>query len=652
VTRWRTAAAVGALAVLAGYPAAAAGGVKVDSVDTAEYPRVSVTVSLSAEVLGEPLTADDFAVVVGGVRPSVDVFALVADPIDVVVAIDTSGSMAGAAMSQARAAAVSFVEQMPDSVRVAVVAFATEPEVVAPFGTPTDEIISGLGSLQADGHTALYDAVVESSALFDGPDTRRVIVLLSDGGDTSSVATLDAAAAALEDGGIELRAVALLTSDTDMGALDRLSTGEPPISVTNASGLAAAYEALALELTGRYRLSFSTSSGGPTRLSVFVNTAGGIVTDSRVVQLPHSSVTATTAPAAGPGSLGDPASPGEAGAGIIDVQPPTYVVTGEPGALGRGWALPVGVALVFVGLAVAFWMTGRNDDQYEAPLPLDGLGLDTDEPEGRSILSRLGRRVTSVGVRVAGPRMARNGGLDQRLDRAGLVVRSGEYVVIAAAAVIVGVTAGLVFAGAIGAVLLGGAVALLPRFILRVLTNRRREAFADQLEGTLQIIAGSMRAGHALTQAISIVAAESDSPTSDEFNRVIVETRLGRPLEDSLDALADRMQNEDLGWVVDAIQIQHEVGGNLVEVLEAVMATIRDRNQLRRQVKALSAEGKMSAVVLLALPFVIAGFIGAMSPEYLAELTGSGVGRVLLVVAAVFMGIGALWIKKLIEVEY
>lgn len=640
MSRWRIAAAAGILAVLAGVPAAAAGGVRIESVDTTGYPRVSVTVSLSAEILGQQPRAADFAILVDGARPSIDVFALIGDPIEVVIAIDTSGSMRGTPMSQARAAAVSFVEQMPESARVAVVAFSTRPTVVAPFGTSVEEIIAGLESLEADGETALYDAVVSASRQFGESEVRRVIVLLSDGGDTSSAATLDDAVSALQAGEIELRAVALITPETDMGALDRLSTGEPVVSVSSASGLAAAYQAVALEITGRYRLSFNSSSGGPTRLDVFVNAAEGVVTDFRVVQLPLSSVTAPTTPTAGSGT------------GVIGIEPAAYVVTAEPGALGRGWALPVGVALVFVGLAVAFWMTGRSDDEYEVALPLDGLGIESDDPESTSLLARLGGKVTSLGVRVAGPRMARNGGLDQRLDRAGLVLRSGEYVIIAATAVIVGVTAGLVLAGGVGAILLGGAAAIAPRVVLGVLTNRRRDAFADQLEGTLQIIAGSMRAGHALLQAIAIVAAETDSPSSDEFNRVLVETRLGRSLEDSLEALAGRMENEDLGWVVDAIQIQHEVGGNLVEVLDAVTATIRDRNQLRRQVKALSAEGKMSAVVLIALPFVIAGFIATVNPEYLAELTGSSLGRVLLGVAVVFMAFGTLWIKKIIEVEF
>ncbi len=244
------------------------------------------------------------------------------------------------------------------------------------------------------------------------------------------------------------------------------------------------------------------------------------------------------------------------------------------------------------------------------------------------------------------------GAMDRALARAGVSLRPGEFVVVSATVLVVGVTTGLVVGGTAGAVVLGAVAAMMPRVILRTLTDRRRRAFADQLEGTLQTIAGSLRSGYGLVQAMSTVADESPSPTSVEFNRVVVESRLGRSIEQSLAAMADRLENEDLGWVVEAIEIQHEVGGNLAEVLDTVTGTIRERNQIRRQVKALSAEGKISAIILLSLPLVIAGFIAMISPEYIAELTDTSVGRIMIGVAVVLMLAGAAWIKKIIRVEF
>jgi tight adherence protein B len=188
--------------------------------------------------------------------------------------------------------------------------------------------------------------------------------------------------------------------------------------------------------------------------------------------------------------------------------------------------------------------------------------------------------------------------------------------------------------------------------VLGTLASRRRRAFADQLEGTLQTIAGSLRAGYGLVQAISTVATESPAPTSIEFNRVVVENRLGRSLEDSLKAMVRRLDDEDFGWVVEAIEIQREVGGNLAEVLDTVTGTIRDRNMIRRQIHSLSAEGRLSAYILLGLPFVIAGFIATISPDYLAELTDTTVGKIMLAGAGVMMFLGGLWIRKIIRVEF
>jgi tight adherence protein B len=151
---------------------------------------------------------------------------------------------------------------------------------------------------------------------------------------------------------------------------------------------------------------------------------------------------------------------------------------------------------------------------------------------------------------------------------------------------------------------------------------------------------------------MSTVATEAPSPTSDEFGRVVIETRVGRDLTTALRGVADRMRNDDLAWVTDAIAIQQEVGGNLAEVLDAVGATIRDRNQIRRQVQALSAEGRISAVILIALPFGIAGIISLVNPGYLEALFETTIGKVLVAVGAVLMVTGIVWIRRIVKIVF
>ena len=165
-------------------------------------------------------------------------------------------------------------------------------------------------------------------------------------------------------------------------------------------------------------------------------------------------------------------------------------------------------------------------------------------------------------------------------------------------------------------------------------------------------MAGSLRAGHSLLRAVDSVSQEADAPTSEEFSRIVNETRVGRDLNDALDEVAARMGSDDFTWVAQAIAIHREVGGNLAEVLDAVGHTIRERNAIRRQVKALSAEGKLSAIVLMALPFGITGFISMTNPAYLAKFTESVVGYGMLGVAAIMMTVGALWLRKTVAIKF
>ena len=217
-----------------------------------------------------------------------------------------------------------------------------------------------------------------------------------------------------------------------------------------------------------------------------------------------------------------------------------------------------------------------------------------------------------------------------------------------------------VVGGALGAVLGGpvlGLVALVAvpfgaKLLLGFKAGRRQAAFADQLDDSLQLMAGSLRAGHSLLRSVDSVSQEADAPMSEEFARIVNETRVGRDLNDSLDEVAARMGSDDFTWVAQAIAIHREVGGNLAEVLDAVGHTIRERNQIRRQVKALSAEGKLSAIVLMTLPFGVTGFLLMTNPGYLAKFTESLAGYAMLGVAGLMLLVGGLWLRKTVRITF
>ncbi|WP_281356187.1 type II secretion system F family protein [Arthrobacter mobilis] len=240
----------------------------------------------------------------------------------------------------------------------------------------------------------------------------------------------------------------------------------------------------------------------------------------------------------------------------------------------------------------------------------------------------------------------------QALEYAGVKMPPAHFLILTGSATLIAGMLGLLLSGPVLALLPVLVVPLGGKLLLRVLTAKRQRAFADQLDDALQLLAGGLRAGHSLLRALDAVSQEADSPTAEEFARVINETRLGRDLNDALDQTARRMKSEDFGWVAQAIGIHREVGGDLAEVLDRVGQTIRERNQIRRQVKSLSAEGKMSAYVLMALPFAVVGILAVTSPSYIAQFGQSVAGYGMIAVSAVMLTLGGLWLRKIVSFKF
>jgi tight adherence protein B len=238
------------------------------------------------------------------------------------------------------------------------------------------------------------------------------------------------------------------------------------------------------------------------------------------------------------------------------------------------------------------------------------------------------------------------------LERAGMSTTLPDFVLMVGSTTVVSAVLGFVLSGPVVGLLSVVVVPFGAKLLLRFRAARRQAAFADQLDDSLQLMAGSLRAGHSLLRAVDSVSSEAEAPTSVEFSRIVNETRVGRDLNDALGEVAARMGSEDFIWVAQAIAIHREVGGNLAEVLDAVGNTIRERNAIRRQVKALSAEGKLSAIVLMALPFGVTGFISLTNPGYIAKFTQSAAGFGMLGVALMMLLIGGLWLNKTVKITF
>lgn len=245
------------------------------------------------------------------------------------------------------------------------------------------------------------------------------------------------------------------------------------------------------------------------------------------------------------------------------------------------------------------------------------------------------------------------------LELAGVRARPGAFVMtvvlVDAALAIIAIVLAFVTGSPAGWLLVVVAVATVPlaaRLYLARRIAKRRAAFADQLDDTLQLISSGLRAGHSLARAIDAVSREAESPTAEEFARIINENRLGRDLGEAITLAAQRMRSDDLAWTAQAVNIHREVGGNLSEVLDHVADTIRERNQIRRQVATLSSEGRVSANVLMALPVGVAILLLIVQPSYLSIFVTSVLGVVLIVISIVLFVIGALWLRAITKVRF
>jgi tight adherence protein B len=185
---------------------------------------------------------------------------------------------------------------------------------------------------------------------------------------------------------------------------------------------------------------------------------------------------------------------------------------------------------------------------------------------------------------------------------------------------------GFLSGGLFSAVLLAVLAPVALLLLISVLVSSRRRKFAEQVPDTLQMFSGGLRAGHSLLRAIDAAAQESEAPMSEELNRV--------------------------GWIARAVEIHREVGGDLAEVLDHVGDTIRDRNQIRGQVRALSAEGRVSAVVLMALPVVMFVGLTLFNPMYSKVFTSTLPGYFMIAATALLLIVGGLWLSRLIKPKF
>lgn len=337
---------------------------------------------------------------------------------------------------------------------------------------------------------------------------------------------------------------------------------------------------------------------------------------------------------------------------VVD-EPEPFVV---PGAGFFGSPIALGLALLAGFLAIvllALVLFVPSTDRQVMRTLTDAVR----RPEQRR---RSGESMTarSVGEGAAAliSRVPRPKGYDERqqarIDRAGWNLRATEFTGLRVAAVVAGVVVGWGLLLSIPVAVIAAVTAwILPNILLTQRIAARQAKFLSQLPDTLQLMAGALRAGYGILQAIDTVVRETGDPMSTEFQRVLTEARLGLPLEDSLQAMAERIDSDDFRWVAVAINIQRRVGGNLADLLETVSNTLREREMVRRQIQVLSAEGRLSAVILTLLPLFLGLYMFVVSREYIGVMFERTIGWIMLGGAAALMVLGVLWMRKLVAID-
>jgi tight adherence protein B len=306
-----------------------------------------------------------------------------------------------------------------------------------------------------------------------------------------------------------------------------------------------------------------------------------------------------------------------------------------------------GLATFLIAYLILDLAFGRTPMQRRLEL-LRRFGVHRPERAGR-LLGAIRATATRLGELMVRLTRLDNQGL---LDAAAVPIRPAEWLVIrCGSALLLAILLGVLLPWWLG--LPVGALAgfVVPNALLGVRIDRRKRVFAEELPDTLQMIVSSLRSGFTLQHGIEASVRDSTGPVAAELRRALSETRLGAELEDALEGVGERTGNPDMRWLTMAIKLQREVGGNLSDVLETTADTMREREELRRSVRALSAEGRLSATILVAMPVLIGTWMLLFRRAYVAPLYTEPLGMVMLVAAGVLMVVGTLWLRAVVRVE-
>jgi tight adherence protein B len=627
--------AFAAVACAAAAPAYAAGSGEVGHIEVTDDGTVQMLYSVPGAPGGTTPDLDSIRVTVAGKPVEASASPVRSGQIKrtTVLALDVSESMRGDRFAAAKQAANLYLRAAPEDVAVGLVTFAGQVTVVESPTTDHAALQSAVDALSLSRGTLLYDGVLES-LVQAGSEGQRDVIVLSDGADTGDT-PLGQVVARAKESGDTVNVVALEQDENSQTTLQQITdaTSGAVLPAGDPDALAGVFTREAEELASQVLVSLRAGADAPheATVAVSIEAGGEVYEDSVFVTLPT--------PAGSQDTTGQGPRPVDVSAPMSS---PVYLYAGA-GALGAG--LAVTLALIIAGRPrekkslierhLEFYTSGGQEQPHRPAMPT--------MPTVRDSAVRLAGQVVGSGGLEAK--------LSHRLTAAGSALTAAEWLLLHAGIAAVGGLFGFLAAGPVVMIVLLAAGVVGPWIYLGVKRSRRLAAFNSQLAETLQLISGGLSAGLSMAQAVDTVVREGSEPVSGEMRRALVEQRMGVDIEDALDGVADRMTSEDFRWVVMAIRIQREVGGNLAELLTTVAATLRERDYLRRQVKVLSAEGRLSAWIVGCLPIAFVFYLALTNAGYLRPLYTEPLGLLMSAAGVAMLTMGAFVLSKITKVE-
>ena len=324
-------------------------------------------------------------------------------------------------------------------------------------------------------------------------------------------------------------------------------------------------------------------------------------------------------------------------------------------AKGGAWPvfLLVVISAAFLGYAVMIFVTrpSRKLSDVVEPYRLrEEQEVATPPSKGDVVTVPLLRRTSQALTSFIG-RQGWEGAIQRKLVRSGLPLGVGEYALVSIIGGVILAILGAVLGHLVGFIIGVFLALILPVALLELLAEQRSRRFNAELPGFLTVLASTVRAGLSLAQGLDSLVEDTKPPMSSELRRALAGARLGLPLEDALLEISQRVDSPDFDWTVMAIRIQREVGGNLAEILDTVAHTMIERGRLRREIRTLTAEGRLSAIILGALPILIGLFIFTVNRAYIDQLFHSTPGEVALFGGVILELFGAWWMYRTIQID-